>query len=71
MGEVKNIGQISQGVKIQVIVRNNAGRVIGTETFWPGSDNIAPNESCAFDEPIGVYSGIDKVELKIASVYQW
>lgn len=49
-GEVRNNNSVAAGVALQVIVRDAAGRVVDSATFWPASiRNIAPGAS----EPIG------------------
>lgn len=71
-GEVRNNNRVAAGVKLQVIARDSAGRVIDSEEFWPASIlNIPPGTS----EPIG-YPATDKpdavkFELRIIDAHVW
>jgi hypothetical protein len=66
VGEVKNIGSIAQGVKLQVIQRDAAGRVLDEDEFWPASDrNIAPGETEPFTHLLIKDPTMATVELRI------
>jgi hypothetical protein len=73
MGEVKNIGSIAQGVKLQMIQRDTAGRVLDEDEFWPASDrNIAPGETEPFARPLlNVDPTMATVELRIVEARPW
>ena len=53
IGEIKNIGTIAAGVQLEVIVRDDKGRLITSQQFWPNSiNNIFPGNSCGIKYPI-------------------
>ena len=72
IGEVKNTSNTAQGVELQAILRDNTGRVLTESRFWPASiENIMPNESYAFEFPLGEFSNAERIELKIISYQKW
>jgi len=72
VGEVQNRGTISQGVELQGILRDRAGRVVAERTFWPASTtNIRSGETWPFEYPFGRYGNVAHIELRIIRVQQW
>jgi hypothetical protein len=72
MGEVKNIGSIAQGVTLQVIQRDVAGRVVYEKEFLPaGLRNIAPGEARAFTRDLSEDPTAATVELRIVETIRF
>jgi hypothetical protein len=72
IGEVKNIGAIPGGPKLEVIVRDSNGFLIDSAQFWPNSTvNILPGASCGVKHPVSENKNATKIELKVISVNSW
>ena len=72
IGEIKNIGTIAAGVQLEVIARDDKGRLIDTQHFWPNSvNNIFPGSSCGIKYPITEDTRAKKIEIKIISAWVW
>ena len=70
-GEVRNIGTRPMGVQLQAVVRDQEGRVVDTDDFWPASiEDIAPGKTFAFSYHVDARPQ-DKVELRIVSEKPW
>lgn len=72
-GELKNLSKKPLGVELQVILRDNSGRVIIAEDFWPASTkNIPPGNTWPISKYlVGRYKGVDAVELRIIDIRTW
>lgn len=72
VGEVKNVGSASAGVELQVIARDNSGRLVDVATFWPASiDNIRPNMSYGFRHPVTRERSTVRIEVQIVGTRAW
>lgn len=72
IGEIKNIGNISGGPKIEAIARDSQGILIASKTFWPNSvQNILPGSSCGIKHHITEDRRAKTIEVKVISVDKW
>ena len=72
IGEIKNIGNIPGGPKVEVIARDSKGMLIDSKKFWPNSmDNILPGNSCGIRHHITMDTRAKTVEIKVISVSSW
>jgi hypothetical protein len=71
-GEVQNIGPIPAGCQVEVIVRDEAGKLVDVAKFWPNStNNIPPGETCGFKHPVTRNTQAAKGGIKIISARKW
>jgi len=72
VGEVKNLGGTPAGVQVQVIVRDKAGKLVDTATFWPCStSNIPPGKTCGIKHPVTREKSVSSIEARIIGSKQW
>jgi hypothetical protein len=70
VGEVKNVGQATQGVELQVTLRDRADRAIAVRNFCPGANHsIAPNDTRPFAYAFGRQEGGVRAELRIIRTF--
>lgn len=72
IGEIRNVGNIPGGPKVEVIARDSHGLLIASEQFWPNStDNILSGNSCGIKYPITQDTRAKTLEIKVISVSDW
>ena len=71
IGEVKNVSPALQGVELQAILRDAAGRLVAVGHFYPASNtSIKPNETWPFAYSLGRQSDAVKAELRIVGAFR-
>lgn len=72
IGEIKNVGAIPGGPKVEVIARDSEGLLIARQQFWPNSvHNILPGNSCGIRFHITEDSRAETIEIKVVGVNKW
>lgn len=72
LGDVKNIGTIPAGVRIQAKALDRYGETIDSRKYYPnGSDNIDPNDSVGIEFTLTKDESAVDVEVKIISTHIW
>ncbi len=72
LGDVKNIGTIPAGVKIQAKALDRYGETIDSIKYFPnGTDNIDPNDSVGIEFTLTKDKSAVDVEVKIISTQVW
>jgi hypothetical protein len=72
LGEVRNLGDKAQAVRLQMTARDAQGRAMYTQAFWvPGVGNCAPGDTCPFSWAFPPPDRIGRIELRVTDVYQW
>ena len=71
-GEVKNIGTIPAGLKIEVIAKDSQGKLVKSIQFWPNNTkNIQPGSSFEFESKITEDQRANQIEIEILGVIRW
>ena len=71
LGEVQNVGRALQGVELQAVLRDTAGRVVAVGHFYPASNtSIKPNETWPFAYSLGRQREAVKAELRIVGAFR-
>ena len=72
IGEIKNIGQIPGGPKIEVIARDSKQLLIASKQFWPNSTvNILPGNSCGIKHHMTQDRRAKSIEIKVINIRKW
>lgn len=69
-GEVKNVSQATQGVELQVVLRDEADHVLAVGSFCPAANHsIAPDDTQPFAYGFGREDRGVRVELRIVRTF--
>ena len=70
VGEVKNVGAATQGVELQVVLRDGSDRVVAAGNFCPAANHsIVPDEVRPFAYSLGRHDDGIHAELRIVRTF--
>jgi len=70
IGEVKNVGTATQGVELQVVLRDTEDGVVAVGSFYPAANHsIAPNDIRSFAYSLGRHPNGVRAEVRIIRTF--
>ncbi len=71
LGEVRNDNAVPAGVRLQVIARDDSGKVVETFEYWPAANRNTPPGGVELLDVVAIREPASSFELRIVEARAW